>query len=89
MDVVGVEAGVVVAIVEVGEIPCAVDTDAATVGGGSFTVVRMNSGEPRYHAIATRRRAEVIAAMRMPGGRSMQQVSLRPTARRATSANRT
>jgi len=77
MEVVGVEAGVVVAIVAVGEIPCAADSDAAAVGSGSFTVVRMNSGEPRYHAIVTRRRAETIAATRMPAGRGMQQVSLR------------
>jgi hypothetical protein len=39
MEVVGVEAGVVVAIVAVGEIPCVVDADAAAVGSGSFTVV--------------------------------------------------
>ena len=80
MEVVGSEAGVVVApIVAAGEIAGADAADAAAVGSGSFTVVRTNRGEPRYHPIATMRTADMIAATRMPAERGMQQVSLRHT----------
>ena len=69
---VGVEAGVVVApIVAAGEIPGAVGPDAPAVGSDSFSVVRVSSGDPRYHPIATINRADMIAAARIPAERAM------------------
>src|SRR6267143_1775537 len=54
IDVFGVEAGVVgAAAVAEG---AALGADGVTVGSGSFTVVRMNSGDPRYQPSAMSRR---------------------------------
>ena len=47
----------------------------AGVGIGSFSVVRMNSGDPRYQPIATSRTAATIAAARMSRDPCIDEVS--------------
>ena len=47
----------------------------ASVGIGSFIVVRMNSGEPRYQPIISRSTAARIAAARTARERGMCGVS--------------
>ena len=53
------------------EIADAVGTGAATPGNGSVAVVRTNSGEPRYHAMATTSTADSAAVARMRRARGM------------------
>jgi len=51
------------------------DDAAAAVGRGSFAVVRMNSGDPRYQPMTTSSTTETIAAARIAGERGTTQVS--------------
>ncbi len=46
-----------------------------TVGSGSFAVVRMKSGDPRYHPMARRRSAATRAAARTVRERGTHEVS--------------
>jgi hypothetical protein len=67
-DVVDVKAGDAVGGAVLAEVVVgAWDGTTATVGSGSFAVVRMKRGDPRYQPIATSRIAAAIAAARMAG----------------------
>src|SRR5262245_15008843 len=62
-----VEAGRVASVAAGVACPAAEAGLADATGRSSCTVVRMKSGEPRYHAAPTRRSAETIAAARHAG----------------------
>src|SRR5882762_7837750 len=65
---------VVVNDATVGVIAGGRDDAAAAVGRGSFAVVRMNSGDPRYQPMTTSSTTETIAAARIAGERDTTQV---------------